>query len=169
MRQQGYAADAFVVNQFRGQARHIFLHDLDRGRVPAQLDVIAWRCLTRLLERVFQTLPIGNDQCHRLLSPRSHDHDLTHKLTLFQQTLDQLRRDILAVRQLEQILLAIRDVQVAVLPDIADVARVEPTVLQHLGRRFRLTVVTSHHVWSTYENLAVRRNLELDTVKRNPY
>src|SRR6185295_19544011 len=53
--------------------------------------------------------------------------------------------------------------------DVADVAGIEPTVLQHFRRRFRLAIVTSHHVWTTNENLAVFRNLELDAVKRNSH
>src|SRR5215211_327260 len=49
---------------------------------------------------------------------------------------------------------------------MTNVAGVEPTILQHCGRRFRLTVVTAHHIRTTHKDLAVISNLDLDTLER---
>src|SRR5215216_5631203 len=46
-----------------------------------------------------------------------------------------------------------------------DVARVEPTIFEHSGGRFRLPVVPAHHIRTAQKYLAVLRNLDLDTLK----
>src|ERR1044072_1585215 len=51
--------------------------------------------------------------------------------------------------------------------DVADVAGVEPTFIQHFRSRFRLAVVTSHYVWPTNEDLTIFSDLDLDAVERN--
>src|SRR5687767_931227 len=115
-----------------------------------------------------QTFPIGNDQCDRLFPPGPNHNNLTNKLTLLQQTLDQLWRDILPVRQFEEILFPVSDVKLTILLHVTDVAGVKPTILQHGCGGFGLSIVTPHHVWTTDENLAVFSNLDLDTIERNP-
>src|ERR1044072_5353220 len=128
--------------------------------------MVLWSGLTK---RFTQILPVRNDQCHVFLPPRPDHYHLTHELALFQQTLNQLRRDILPIRKLEQIFLPIRDVEMPVFRDISDVARVKPTVLEHSSRRLRLPVITAHHIWTTHENLAVFGDLELDALERNSH
>src|ERR1043165_9035884 len=124
------------------------------------------RCLAKCL---MQILPIGNNQGHGLLSTSTDHHYLTHKLALFQQTLNQLRRDILPVRKLEQVFLSVRDVEMAVFLDVPDVAGIEPAILEHGGGSFGLSVVTTHHVRTTHEDLAIFGNLDLDAIKGNSH
>ena len=53
----------------------------------------------------------------------------------FQGILDRLRGDELPTGSLDQVFLAVRDREISVGIDVADIARLEPAVLQ---RRFRL-------------------------------
>src|SRR5262245_18563131 len=50
--------------------------------------------------------------------------------------------------------------------EMPDVARVEPTILQHRGSCFRLTVVTTHHVRTAHKYLAVVSNLDFNAFER---
>ena len=71
--------------------------------------------------------------------------------------------DVLAVRVDEDLLLAVRDHQEAVLVDPADVARVEPAVrVDRLGGLLRLVEVALHDVRSARQDLPVRRDAALD-------
>src|SRR5215216_2764553 len=47
-----------------------------------------------------------------------------------------------------------------------DVTRVEPTVFEHSGCRFRLPVVPAHHIRTAQKYLAVVSNLDLNTLER---
>src|SRR5215208_1446457 len=113
-----------------------------------------------------QTLPIRNDQSRRLLSACTDHHHLAHKLTLLQQTLDQLRRNILSLGKFEQIFLSVGDVKMTVLLHVADVTGIKPAILQHRRRFFRLPVVTTHHIWTTDKDLAVVSNSYFDSIER---
>ncbi len=57
----------------------------------------------------------------------------------------------------------------SILRDITDVAGIKPTVLDHLGSRFRLAVIASHHVRAANQNLTVFSDLELDSFERNAH
>src|SRR4029453_1664165 len=48
---------------------------------------------------------------------------------------------------------------------MTDVACVEPSILEHRGSRFRLTVITAHHIWPTDEDLAVVSDLDLNPLE----
>ena len=110
IRQERHAADALVVNQLGGQPGDVALHDLDRSWILAQRVAVLRHVFTRFCKRLLQAFPFRDDQRHRLLPAGPNHHHLTHKLALFQKTLDQLWRDIFPVRKLEQIFLAIGDV-----------------------------------------------------------
>ena len=59
-----------------------------------------------------------------------------------QDALDPLRRDVVAARVDDDVLLAVGDLEVAVGVDLADVAGVQPAVAQRLGGR-RLVAASS--------------------------
>ena len=64
-------------------------------------------------------------------------------------------RDILSIRELEQILLAIGDVDPALIVNVADISGREPIVAHHRQRRFRVPIVPAHHVRSAHQHFAV--------------
>src|ERR1041384_7506426 len=110
-----------------------------------------------------ELFPRGHDQRRRKLALRSNQHHLVHKTRTLDRLLDWLRRDVLAARRLEQLLLTIGDAQKSIFIERANIARLEPAVArEHRARFFRLVVVTAHHVWTTHFNLAVFRNANLD-------
>ena len=75
--------------------------------------------------------------------------------------------DVLAARGDDQLLLAVDDAQVAVLVDLADVARVQPAVLvDRLGGLLRVVQVALADQTTPAADLAVREDLELHTRQR---
>src|SRR5262245_37156271 len=107
-----------------------------------------WKSLTGIRQCLIQTLPIWNNQGHRLFTTGSNYHYLTNEFTLFQKALDQLGCDVFSVGQLEQIFLSIGDVKPALFVHVTNVARIKPSVFNHGGSCFRLTVISAHYVWT---------------------
>ena len=87
-------------------------------------------------------------------------------LVRLDRVLDRLRRDVLAARGDDDVLLAIGDADEAVLDD-ADVAGLEPALgVDRVARRVGLVVVALHDVRAARQDLAVLRDLHLDAVDR---
>src|SRR5207248_5230982 len=80
-----------------------------------------------------ERLPVGDDERRRRLAARADDDHLADVLALLDETLDELRGYVLAVRELEQLLLAVGDEEVAALVRVAHVAGLEPAVLREDG------------------------------------
>ena len=73
-----------------------------------------------------------------------------------------MRRDVLATRRHDQVLLAVRDLEVAVGVEVADVPRVKPAVgVERLAGRVGLVVVALHDPRALGEDLAVGGDLDL--------
>src|SRR5712692_3060907 len=133
------------------------------GRVDRLLDALADGSLVEscLASRV----PVGHDQ-GRDIWPSVPDHDRPFdERVVHQLVLKGLRRDVLAHRGFEERLLAVCDEEEAVAIDDADVTRVQPTILEDLGRGLRLVVVAEHVARALDENLAVVRDLQLDAAQ----
>ena len=83
--------------------------------------------------------------------------------------LDVGRRHVLAGGVDDDLLLAVDDLQVAVLVELADVAGAQEAVLGHrLGGLLRLVAVAEHHHVAADEQLAVVGQLHLDAGRRRP-
>jgi hypothetical protein len=119
------------------------------------------------LRPLLELLEVRHDEHHRIL-PAVADHDrLADVLVGLRQVLDRLRRDVLAARGDDDVLLAVGDPQEAAAVDLADVAGVEPPVgVDHLRRRVGLVVVALHHVRTSREDLSVRCDRHLDAGDR---
>src|ERR1051326_4207908 len=111
VREQAHAADALVVGERGGESDHVPLDEPDGFGVAAPRDARLVLFGLRRGERRGERLPVGDDERGGLLAPRADDDDLADVLALFNQALDELRRDVLAVREFEEFLLAIRDVE----------------------------------------------------------
>ena len=95
------------------------------------------------------------------------DHDRAqHERVSHQAMLERQRCDVLAAGGLEERLLAVGDLEETFGVDLADVARVDPAVLQHLGRGGRVLVVAEHVARTLDQDLAVLGDLDLDSRKR---
>src|SRR5690606_32632517 len=140
---------------------YLFLDLLTDSLVANQLR----RALRRdplLLRPPGHLLEIGHDQDDRIRTPVTQHDRLEDVPAVLDRVLDRLRRHVLAASRHDQILLPVRDAQVAVLVQLADVARVEPAVLvDRLAGRLRLVVVPLHHLRPPHQDLAVRRDHDL--------
>src|SRR5207248_2002391 len=161
------ASDALVVCERRGEFHNIALYELDGLRASAPSDARSVLFGLRRREGGGERLPVRHDERGWLLSPRADDDHLADVLALLYQTLDELRRDVLAVRELEQLLLAVCDEEVAALVEASNVARLEPSVLGEDRRGLvRMVVVAAHHVGPAHEYLALLVCPHLDAGER---
>src|SRR5262249_11043936 len=96
------------------------------------------------------------------LTPVSNHNDLRDEPARHQQALDPLGSDVFPSARLYQVLLPIRDSQVPVLVNQADVARSKPTVLgERLGIKLWAVMVASSHLIAPRQDFAVGCNLDL--------
>src|SRR6476661_8280839 len=100
---------------------------------------------------------VERDEGRRVVVAGAVDEELAdERAQPLEARLDLGRRDVLAARGLEDVLLAVGDVEEAALVDAPDVAGVEPAVLgEHLGRRLGVVVVAAHDARPSDEDLAV--------------
>ena len=84
----------------------------------------------------------------------------------FSDALDVLRKDVQPLRRDDHLLLAAADEQLAVGADLADVAGVEPAVLERARRFLGGVEVAGRDVLAAHENLAVGGDLHLDAGDR---
>src|SRR5581483_6274577 len=112
---------------------------------------------------VEQFVESGNEDRHDGGLLVAEQHGLLDIRTVLQQRLDRLRRDFFPVRQDENVLLAVGDLEVAVRRQFADVARMEPTLgIYSFCGRVRLVPVAFHTTGAAHQDLAVLRELEFD-------
>src|SRR5438045_8010375 len=78
---------------------------------------------------------IERDERRHVRAPVSDDERLRDEPRGLERVLEILRRDVLAAGRDDQVLLAIGDLEEAVLVELADVAGAEPAVLRERGRR----------------------------------
>ena len=103
-----------------------------------------------------RTRPQHHHGPHRLAPVRiGHaDHrDFAHRRVLRHRLLDFAAVDVLAARD-DHVLLAVDEVQVALVVDVADVAGVHPAVAQRLRGRIRVVPVAEHRGVGLCEHLA---------------
>src|SRR6476661_285497 len=100
---------------------------------------------------------VERDEGRRVVVAGAVDEELAdERAQPLEARLDLGRRDVLAAGGLEDVLLAVGDVEEAALVDAPDVAGVEPAVLgQHLGGRLGVVVVAAHDAGALDEDLTV--------------
>src|SRR5215207_3168138 len=86
-----------------------------------------------------------------------------------QHTLNLLRRNVLAARGLDQVLLTVSDPQITLLVKLPNVAGGEPAVGDCLRGRIWQVVVAVHHTWPLDQDLAVIGDLDLRARDRRPH
>ena len=110
--------------------------------------------------------PVGDDQrCHVRLA-LADDDSLLDQVVALDLELELLRGDVLAPRGLDEVLLAVRDLEEAVRVELADVTGADPPVVQHLRGRDRVVVIAEHVAGAVDQDLAVLRQLQLDARER---
>src|SRR5207245_3174164 len=80
--------------------------------------------------------------------------------------LDLARRDVLAARRDDKVLLAVGDPDMLLLVDHADVAGMQPPVLERSPRRLGVLVVTGEDAWAAEEDFAVLGDSDLRLDRR---
>src|SRR6185312_10599853 len=85
-----------------------------------------------------------------------------------QEPLDPRRRNHVAAGILDEVALAIGDLEVAVAVQLADIAGMEPAIADGPAGRFRIAPVAFHDIGATHQYLAVGGDAELDPVERRP-
>ena len=102
--------------------------------------------------------------------PAVADHArLTDQRERLQRRLEVGGRDVLPAGGDDQLLLAVDDLQVAVVVELADVARVQPAVgVERLGGLVGIVEVAAEHVAAPADHLAVLGELDLAARDRPP-
>src|SRR5262249_27039079 len=122
----------------------VLLEDLAHPRVPAQLGRVGRPAL--LLAELLALLHVERDQRHQVWPPVP-DHDALGDVgALFDLRLEVRRGDVLAAGGDDDVLLAAGDREIAIGVELADVAGVEPPVLQRLTGRLLVLVVALEDV-----------------------
>ena len=99
--------------------------------------------------------------------PVADDDRLRDVLRRLEVVLEVLRGDVLAAGRDDDVLLAVGDLDEAVVVDLGDVARVEPAVgVEHLGRRGGILVVAAEDRVAADQELAVLGDSELEAGQR---
>ena len=108
----------------------------------------------------------GNDNADKIGPLVTIDHRLGDLVLQGQHAFDALRSDIVALVVDDDVLLAVGDDEMAVLVEMADVAGVEPAVLQHAMAFGVVHPIAVHHQFAAYQYLAVAGDPDLDTIER---
>src|SRR5438132_417118 len=115
-----------------------------------------------LARELGQLLGIEGDEGHRIGPAVAVDHGLADEGIGLEQVLDVLRGDVHAARRHDEVLLAVRDEEIAVLVEAADVPGGEPPVVQeHFTSRFGLLEVALGDIAAPAQDLPVGRDLDL--------
>ena len=112
--------------------------------------------------------PFGfrHHHAHQIGPAVAIDHGLGDLVLQGEHAFDALGSNVVALVVDEDILLAIGDHQMAILVEMADVASVEPAVLQRFVALGVVHPVTVHHQFAAHEDLAIAGDLHLDLVER---
>ena len=122
----------------------------------------------RILGPLFYRVEIGieGDQGrHEGASVAEHNR-LADAGTLTQTVLHRRRGDVLSTRCLEKVLLAVRNPQESIPIELADIARLQPTVDQGFSGGLLIFEVALEHVVAPDEDLTIRRDPQLHPGKR---
>src|SRR6185295_4035249 len=96
-------------------------------------------------------------------------HHRLHDLGLQRQhALDPLRRDIVALVVDDQILLAVGDLDPALLVEVPDVARCQPTVLEHTSGLFFVAPIAAHDELTANHDFAILGDAHFGVLDRRP-
>ena len=98
----------------------------------------------------------------------SHHDDLADDRVGTNRVFERCGGDVLASRGHENLLLAPRDRDVAVVVELADVSRAEPLAVHDLGGGLGVLPVTAEHVDALDENLAIVVDLDTDAGQGGP-
>jgi hypothetical protein len=129
--------------------------------LPARRGLLRPRC-----DRVRVERDQERDEVARLADDQRLAGERAERLEL---ALDVGRRDVLAARRLDQVLLAVGDAQVALVVQLADVAGAEEPVLGHdLGGLLGQVVVATHDRHTLDHDLAVGVELDLQVAHGLP-
>ena len=90
-----------------------------------------------VLRPLFQLGEIGHDEYGWKLALVAQQRRFAHQQVGLQRVLDRLRSDELAARSLDQVLLAVGDGEKTLLIESADVAGLEPAILERICCFFR--------------------------------
>ena len=103
-----------------------------------------------------ERVEVGADDGGGALFVFADDHHLLDVFRAAQHILDELRGDVFASRELEDVFLAVGDFEVLATDKGADVSRVEPSVgVNDLGGVLGVFVVAKHDMRATGEDFAV--------------
>ena len=109
---------------------------------------------------------VERDQRDRVRAPVAVHHGLRDPARLLEVVLEVRRREVLAARRDDDVLLAAGDLEVAVLVELAEVAGVQPAVLDRAERRVVVLVVALEDVRAPDQDLAVVGDPDLDARQR---
>ena len=110
-----------------------------------------------------EEVEVGDDDGRGELLALAEDDDVLEELALSELLFDDFRVDIFAHGGLEEALQSSGDVKLTVFVEVADVARVEPSVgVNDFLGEFRVLVVAHHHVMAAAADLAVGLHLDLN-------
>src|SRR5262249_20221509 len=93
---------------------------------------------------------------------RTDDGGVANAGRLVDDALHVFRKDVQSFRRDDHFLLAPADVELTVLPDLADVSRVKPPVLERTRRFHGIVEISARDVFAAHENFAVGRDLHVD-------
>ena len=111
-------------------------------------------------------LLVERDQHHRVRAAVAVHHGLRDPAGLLEVVLEVGRREVLAARGDDDVLLAAGDRDEAVGVDRAEVAGVQPAVVDRAERRVVVLVVAAEDVRAADQQLAVVGDLDLDAGQR---
>src|SRR3546814_5179804 len=97
------------------------------------------------------------------------DHGLADLRLEGEKALDALRCDIVAARVDDDVLLPVGDLEITVAVDHADVAGVQPAVVQHARRRLWIVPVAQHQQFATHQYLPIRGDADLHPAQRRAH
>src|SRR6266850_2398961 len=160
--EQSETLDGFVLREMHGEALHLGIDQRVHRGMGGHL-LIVGELDSLLGELGGDGHGIRNDEGHDEFAFIADDHGVKNIRTGFESVFDGLRSDEFARGGFQQVFLAIGDVEIVVLVQVADVAGAEPAVFaEHFGGCFRFLVVALHDARTFDENLAVFRDANLD-------
>src|SRR5450759_4269525 len=157
--QEGEVLDRLPVAKVLVEGVDAARYQSDHARVANQVLGTSW-------DLPVDRKPVGDDEGCDVGPALADDDRLLDEIVALDLELELLGRHVLAARGLDQVLLAVGDLQEAIAVHLADVPGSNPTVVQHLGRRDRVVVVAQHVARAVHQDLAVLGELELDPGER---
>src|SRR5216683_7039163 len=111
-------------------------------------------------------LAVGHDDGDEIGAAVAENHRLGDLRLERQVSLDARRRDHVAARVLDEIALAVGDLEVALAVELADIAGMQPAILQRARGRLRVVPIAPHDELTAHQYLAVLGDAHLDPGER---